>query len=595
MTRVVVDPLTRIEGHLRVSTEVDESGVITEAKSSGTLFRGLERILLNRDPRDAARYTQRVCGVCPTGHALASANALDDLFGVAEQIPKDALVTRNIIAGLNMAASHATHIYVLWMPDIVNPAYRDALATVGDTGNAIWNELLGRFAPISYKLNGAAITPGTAYINAIKEKKRIEEAMALIAGKMPHQMSTVVGGVTYPPTVADIGKLSSYYLQIMDFINGSTLGVDTTTWLDNTFRASSPQNAVNFLVEHLQGLVDKSLTTNDFSHTAGWGDVEMLAAFGSELVGEKLLGLPVSYRLDKVGGYSKDSNVGYLSFGAFYDVENGEGYDPLTFGEKSFIKSAYINSAGEKQKFDQSKITEETSHGFYDGEGNLHPLEGITDPVKTAAEIDYTGDSTSKYTWFKAPRYDGIPCETGPISRMMAIDEPLTTGLMKALTDNGYSPVNTFTRMVARAQELLILTEQLLKWVTVDLDPNGKFYVHTDLSMAKDSEGIGLWEAPRGALGHWVKTGSDSKITNYQMIIPTTWNLSPRDASGVPGPMEQCLVGTKISAIDNLLKVDYANPTGILHTGRSFDPCIACAVHTIDLTKKNKPQTYTIV
>lgn len=595
MTRVVVDPLTRIEGHLRVSTEVDENGVITEAMSSGMLFRGLERILVGRDPRDASRYTQRVCGVCPTGHALAAANALDDLFGVADQIPKDALVTRNILAGLNMAASHATHIYVLWGPDVVNPAYRDALATLGDTGNAIWSELLGRFAPISYKLNGTAVTPGTSYIGAIKEKKRLEEAIALIGGKMPHQMSSIVGGVTYPPTVADIGKLSSYYLQVMDFINGTTLGVDTATWLDNTLRASSPQNAVNFLVEHLQGLVDKSLTTNDFSHAAGWGDVEMIAAFGSELVGEKLLGLPVSYKLDKVGGYSKDSNVGFLSFGVFYDVENGDGYDPENFGEKSFIKSAFINHAGEKQKFDHKKITEETSHAFYEGDTNVHPLEGVTDPVKTAAEIDYNGDSTSRYTWFKAPRYDGIPCEAGPISRMMAIDEPLTTGLIKAFTDNGYSGVNVFTRMVARAQELLILTEQLLKWVTVDLNPSGKFCVHTDLSMAKDSEGVGLWEAPRGAIGHWAKTGSDSMLTNFQMVIPTTWNLSPRDANGVPGPMEQCLVGTKISAIENLLKVDYANPTGILHTGRSFDPCISCAIHTIDLTKKNKPQTYTIV
>jgi hydrogenase large subunit len=595
MTRVVVDPLTRIEGHLRLSTEVDENGVITDAQSSGTLFRGLERILVTRDPRDAARITQRICGVCPTSHALASANALDDLFGVADQVPKDALVTRNIIQGLNMIASHATHIYVLWLPDIVNPAYRDVLATIGDTGNAVWKELLYRFAPISYKIDGVSIAPGKAYIGAIKEKKRLEEAIALIAGKMPHQMSTIVGGVTYGPTVADIGKLSSYYLQVMDFVNSSTLGVDSKTWLDNTYRAS-PQNAVKFVIEHLQELVDKSLVSNDFSYSAGWGDIEMLAAFGSELIGETLLGLPASLKFDKTGGYDASSNIGFLTYGVYYDVENGDGYDPLEFGKSGFQKAAFITSSLEKQTFDHRYVTEETTHSFYTGEGSLHPFDGVTEPIRAADDINYDGDAQSKYSWIKAPRYNGTPCEVGPISRMIAMDEPLTMGLMKAFSDNGYSPVNSFTRMIARAQEMLILSEQLLKWVTVDLDPNGKFCVHTDLSMAKDSQGVGLWEAPRGALGHWIKTGSDSKITNFQMVVPTTWNASPRDVNGIPGPLEQALIGTKISAVENILGINNSNPTGILHTARSFDPCIACAVHTIDLTKNTKtPLTFTIV
>ena len=596
MTRVVVDPLTRIEGHMRLSTEVNENGVITDAQSAGMLFRGFERILIDHDPRDASRITQRVCGVCPTSHAMASANALDDLFGIADQIPKDALVTRNIIQSLNMIASHATHIYVLWLTDIVNPVYRDVLATIGETGNSLWKELLYRFAPISYKINGESIAPGVAYINAIKEKKRLQEAIALIAGKMPHQMSSVVGGVTYAPTVADIGKLASYYLQVMDFVNSSTLGVNHNTWLDNTYRASSPQKAVNFVLEHLQGLVDKSLVSNDFSYSAGWGDIDLLAAFGSELIGEKLLGLPASLKMDRTGGYDDPSKIGYLTYGAYYDVENGDGYDPLNFGQDSFLNSAFVTGSFEIKKFDHKYVTEETTHAFYNGDENLHPFDGRTDPVKTANEINYDGDNQSKYSWIKAPRYNGIPCEVGPISRMIAMNEPLTMGLVNAFIENGYSPVNTFTRMIARAQEMLILSDQLLKWVTVDLDPNGKFYVNADLSMAKDSQGIGLWEAPRGALGHWVKTGKDSKVTNYQMVVPTTWNASPRDVNGIAGPIEQALMGTKISAVENILGVDNTNPVGILHTARSFDPCIACAVHTIDLTEKSKiPRTFTIV
>lgn len=596
MTRVVVDPLTRIEGHLRVSTEVNANGEITDAQSSGMLFRGMERILVNRDPRDASRFTQRVCGICPTAQGMASVNALDDLYEVADQIPKDALVTRNIIQSINTMASHATHIYVLWGPDLVNPAYRDLLATVEGTGSVVWKELLSRFAPISYKMDGASIPPGTAYINAIKEKKNLEEAMAVIGGKMPHQMATVAGGVTYRPNLADIGTLTGHYYKLMDFVNSSTLGVDARTWLDNTYRASSPQKAVNFLLEHLQNLVDKSLSSNDFSYSAGWGDLELLAAFGSELIGETTLGLPASLKIDKTGGYGEDANIGFLAYGAFYDVENGDGYDPVGFGQSAFQQAAFINSSFEKKAFDHKYVTEETSHGFYNSDDVLHPYDGVTEPVTTASKITYEGGSDSRYSWIKAPRYNGTPCEVGPISRLIAMDEPLTMGMMQVFADNGYSAVNSFTRMVAKAQELLILSEQFLKWVTVDLDPTGKYFVNPDLDNARDSKGIGLWEAPRGALGHWVKAGSDLKITNYQMVVPTTWNCSPRDTSGVAGPLEQALIGTKISAAENALGVDNTNPTGILHTARSFDPCIACAVHTIDLTDKTGTlRTFNIV
>ncbi|WP_340817915.1 nickel-dependent hydrogenase large subunit [Methanolobus sp. WCC4] len=596
MTRVVVDPLTRIEGHLRIATEVNENGVITDAQSSGMLFRGMERMLVNRDPRDAARFTQRICGICPTAQSLAAVNALDDLYEVADQIPKDALVTRNLIQSLNTMASHATHIYVLWGPDLVNPAYKNILDTVEGTGSALWKELLSRFAPISYKLNGESVAPGTAYIDGIKQKKNLEEALALMGGKMPHQMSTVAGGVTYRPSLADIGKLTAYYHKLMDFVDGSTLGVDHETWLENTYRASSPQKAVNFLLEHLQSVVDRSLSSNNFSQNAGWGDLELISAFGSELIGEKTLGLPASFKLDRTGAYPEDSNVGFLTYGVFYDVENGDGYDPVGFGQTSFQPASFINSSFEKKGFDHKYITEETTHGFYTSDDALHPFDGVTDPVTSASEIDFEGGSDSRYSWIKAPRYNGIPCEVGPVSRMLAMNEPLTTGLMNLFSENGYSAVNSFTRMIAKAQELLILSEQFLKWVTVDLDPNGKYYVDPELKNAKDSRGIGLWEAPRGALGHWVKAGSDLKITNYQMVVPTTWNCSPRDANGVPGPLEQALMGTKISAAENLLGVDNANPTGILHTARSFDPCIACAVHTIDLTEKDRtPRTFTIV
>ncbi len=598
MVNVTVDPLTRIEGHLRLSTEVNAEGVITDAQSSCLLFRGFERILQNQDPRDAALLTQRICGVCPTSHSLAAANALDQLFGVAGSVPKDALVARNINQALNTIASHATHIYVLWGPDLANPAYRDVLTPLGETGNAVWKELVGRFAPISYRIDGNAIPAGSSYLAVIPEKKRLHEAIAVIGGKMPHQVTSYPGGYTYKPSIADIGKLSSYYSQVMDFVSSYTLRVPFETWIENTYKASSPTKAVNFVVEHLQGLVDSSTSGsngNNFSREAGWGDAEFYAAFGSELVGETLLGLPASLKHDRTGGYSDSSKINFLAYGAFYRPENGDGYDPSSPAGDRFQTSGIVSGNLEYKNFDASKITESIAHSFYVGSEELHPSKGETNPIGDPAEIRYDRGSDSRYTWAKAPRYEGMPCEVGPLSRLLAMKEPLMTGLVRAFKDNGYSPANTYTRMIARIQETAIIANELLKWVSEDYDPNGKISVHTDLSMAKDSEGMGLWEAPRGALGHWVSTDSNSKVVSYQPVVPSTWNFSPRDSAGTPGPAEQALMGTKINAVENSLGVDYSNPVNILHVGRSYDPCIACAVHTLDLTGKNAPGIVRIV
>ncbi|MDD4331446.1 MAG: nickel-dependent hydrogenase large subunit, partial [Methanosarcinaceae archaeon] len=523
MVNVTVDPLTRIEGHLRISTEVSEAGVINDAQTSGVLFRGFERFLQNQDPRDAALLTQRICGVCPTSHSLAAAGALDELFGVADTIPKDALVARNINQALNTIASHATHIYVLWGPDLANPGYRDVLTPLGETGTSVWKELVGRFAPISYKLDGQPVPAGSSYLAAIPEKKRLQEAIAVIGGKMPHQVTSFPGGYTYKPTVGDITKVSSYYLDVMDFVSNYTLRVPFETWIENTYKASSPTKALNFVAEHLQGLVDKSLESNNFTREAGWGDAELYTAFGSELIGEKILGLPVSLKHDKHGGYSDPSKISFLAYGAFYKPEAGDGYDPKSPEGARFQTSGVVTGNLEYQKLNPDLITESVAHSFYKGE-ELHPSKGVTDPFTDPAEIKFDGGSESRYSWIKAPRYNGIPAEVGPLARMLAMKEPLTTGLALALKENGYSPANTYTRMVARIQEVAILANELLKWVTVDLDPNGKYAVHTDLSMAKDSEGMGLWEAPRGALGHWVSTDSNSKVVTYQPVVPSTWN-----------------------------------------------------------------------
>ena len=467
MVNVTVDPLTRIEGHQRISTEVDANGVITDAQSSSLIFRGFERILQNQDPRDAAFLTQRICGVCPIAHGLAATNALDDLYGVADHVPKDALVMRNIFQGLNMVASHATHIYVLFGPDLANPAYRNVLTTLGDTGNAVWKEMVGRFAPISYKMDGAPVPVGSSYMAAIPEKKRLQEAIALIAGRMPGPSSLYPGGYTYPATVADITKLSTYYLQVMDFVSKHTLKVPFDTWIENTYKASSPQKAVSFVTEHLTDLINKSTSTNDFSKDAGWGDVEFYAAFGSELVGEKLLGLPASLKHDTIGGYKDPSKICFVSYGGYYKPKDG--YDPRSPAGDRIFTSGVVTGKLEYQEFNPDKITESTAHSFYQNSANdFAPAKGETVPFTDPNKIVFTGGSDSQYSWDKAPRYDGIPGEVGPLARMLNIKEPLVTGLALAFNEKGYSAANVYTRMLARMQEMAILAYELLNWVTVD-------------------------------------------------------------------------------------------------------------------------------
>lgn len=587
MVQVVIDPLSRIEGHLRISTEVNAEGVITNAESNGLVFRGFERFLQKRDPRDASLLTERICGVCPVCHSISASNALDQLFGVADQVPKNGLVMRNIHQGLNYIASHAAHIYVLWGPDLANPAYGQILSQYGDVGNAVWNELIGRFMPLVNQYKGTRYPAGSSYVGALRQFRRLHEGIALVAGKMTHPVLQHVGGVVYTPTVADLQQILAYIVDVTKFLELNTLGVSPEVWIENTYRASSPQKAVNFVIEHLQGLLDKSLTNNDFSFKAGWGDVPLFAAFGSELVGETLLGLPVSMKIDRAGGYQDPAKIGFLSYGVFFKPEHGDGYDPTSPPDSRVMTSGYMNGRLQLENFDYTKISENITHAFYlDDQEDRPPWNGVTNPIGNPDEIDYNRGPNSRYSWVKAPHYNGIPAEVGPISRLLIMKEPLITGLAQVFQQNGYSPVNNYTRMLARMHEILILIPMLQKWLTQDAVPGGKVAVHTDLSMAKSSAGMGLWEAPRGALGHWVATGPDSMITLYQCVVPSTWNLGPRNAQGIPSPVEQSLIGTKISAAENVLGVDYSNPLGILHTARSYDPCLACAIHTIDKTGK---------
>ena len=593
MVNVTVDPLTRIEGHMKISTEVDDKGIITSVQSGGLLFRGFERMLQGKDPRDASLHVARICGVCPISHSMTATNALDDLYQVADKVPQNALAVRNFIQAANTVASHATHIYILFGPDLANPRYRDVLTStqlgLGATGQSVWNELVGRFAPLSYKMDGKAVPVGSGYLNAIPEKKRLQEAIALFGGKMPHQAVTVAGGVTCTPDLGEIAKAAAIYLKTMEFVQEYTLGVPLDVWIENTTK-KSPEAAVKFVTDHLASLINKS-SNNDFSRANGWKDVELFAAFGSELVGEKILGLPVSLRLDKLGGYSDPSKICFLSYGSFYDSTK-DGYDPKSPTGERFLTSGVVSGSLKFEDLDTTKISESIAHAFYeDDTPSRHPFEGTTVPVSNHEDINYMAGPADKYSWLKAPRYDGVPAEVGPLARMIVAQDPLVTGIAKAYADAGLSPANVYTRMLARMQETAIIAHKIVDYLN-DIDPSKPFATPLDLRAAKDGKGMGIWEAPRGALGHWITANGSGKTKNYQAIVPSTWNLGPRDENGIPSPVEQALVGNAISGIDNVLGADFTNPVAILHVGRSYDPCVACAVHTIDATGKNAPKDY---
>ncbi|AEH60776.1 nickel-dependent hydrogenase large subunit [Methanosalsum zhilinae DSM 4017] len=590
MVRVTIDPLTRIGGGVRLDTEVSEQGTITTARVSNMDFRGFERIFQYEDPRDAALLSQRICGACPVAHSIASSSALDDLFGVAESVPKDALVMRNILQAMETVANNALHTYIMWTPDLLNPSYRDILTEFSNTGVVMWKELLKRFAPINYSFRGVTVEPGRTYLDILSLNRSLHEAGGILGGKMPHQVVNYPGGLTAKPEQSKVNKVSSIIADVNKFFNTHTTSMTFQEWLDNTYRAPSSSKAISFFLEHLEQLTEKFHSSSNSTDYRGWGDLELYSVFCSELIGEQILGNPVSFRLDKIGGYSDLSQINFLSYGGYYNVDH-EGYDPENPQKDRFQNAGIVKGTLSNEKFDVNKIGENVSHSFYkdDDENYRNPFRGVTEPYSDPDTIDYNDFSKKEYTFSKAPRYDGIPCEVGPQSRLLVMEEPLIKGLAKMFLENGYSPFNTFTRVLARLHELMIIISELDKWINVDLDLNGRYNVNIDMDDAKDSRGMGLWEAGRGSLGHWIVTGNDAKVVNYQVDSPTTWNLSPRDSRGIPGPLEQALENSCISAVENFLGPCFDNPTGILHTGRSYDPCISCAVQTIDLTGKKSP------
>ncbi|MEW6554591.1 MAG: nickel-dependent hydrogenase large subunit [Actinomycetota bacterium] len=518
---VTIDPVTRIEGHLRIDVEV-EDGVVKDAWSSGTMFRGIEMLLKDKHPWDAQQVTERICGVCPLVHGTASSYNLDDAMGV--ELPDNARLIRNLCLGANFIQSHILHFYHLAALD-----YVDVTAVLNYAGNNPGLKALkGKIAGLAkandlypfmprYESDDYVSDPEVAttlvghYVEALEARKKAQEMLSIFYGRMPSFVGTIPGGVTVQPTVSNIAAFRSRLAELR-------------FWIDNVY-------------------------VQDIMTVAG---------------------VP-AYSIFFTAG---DSGGNYLAYG---------GFDENSQGTEKFLPSGYIlaNGVSAVKTFDEQQIIESVKHSWYteDCEGR-QPSDGKTDP-----DLEKDG----AYSFLKAPRYEGKPMEVGPMARMLVLaglelsgkipeNKQLLVPLIKQLgLDAKVTELVTagkfgiLPRHAMRALECKLLADQMDVWLD-QLKPGEPIWDPKGKDIPSDSQGMGLVEGPRGALGHWI-TISGKKIANYQCVVPTTWNASPRDKEGNRGPIETSLLGLPVP--------DPENPINVVRCVRSFDPCLACAIHVI--------------
>lgn len=546
MTRSVIDPITRIEGHLRAEMEVTD-GVVTDAWISGGCFRGMELVVRDRTPEDAAYIVQRICGVCPVSHMHSASIAAEQALGIT--IPNNARIIRNLVEGAQFLHSHILWLYNLAGLDYVNPlnalgadaadAY-DLAAELG-TPSADFVGLQDRLKKFAdngqlsifsgnwfdtgeYNMTPEADLILTAhYLEALQMQSKASEIAALLGGKMPHIMTIVPGGTAFVPTAEKLddlkGLVDEVYQWVADTMIPDTLAI-----------AKFYPEATTF--------------GKGIGRYAAWGVFES--------------------PFDEGTSYANRMRNRYLPAGVL--DENFNISDP-----------------------DESKITEYVGHSWYEGDADLPPFEQDTKPAFTEYDVN------DRYTWDKCPLYDGKSLETGSFARVLVaykrgvpfvkqhVDEMLVA--LGAQAGDLSVLQNTLGRTAARQVETLYIATLMKEWVNELCEAiksgDSEYFRAPEKS---DGEGTAFWEAPRGALYHSEKV-KGGKITDYQIIIPSTWNLSPHDPKGNYGPLEQALIGVPVA--------DVEKPINALRTVHSFDPCTACAVHIVEPKTGKKFETVT--
>ena len=565
--RIVVDPVTRIEGHLRIEAETD-NGIITQASSSGTMVRGIEIILRGRDPRDAWAFAQRICGVCTLVHGIASVRSVENALNYT--IPHNAELIRNLMISAQYVHDHVMHFYHLhaldWV-DVVSALKADPKATseLAQSISSYSKSSPGYFADVQKKVKGfvesgqlgifangywghpayklppeANLMAVAHYLEALAWQREVAKLHAIFGGKNPHP-NFLVGGV---PCAISIES---------DAASASVAGTGATS-----VNMAGLQK-VQQIIKNMQQFVDQVYVPDTLA----------------------------------IAGFYKDwfkQGEGVGNFMTFGDFPSTSMSDPTSFlVPPGVILNRDVSTVHEVDINDPEQIKEFVDHSYYkysDGAGaGLHPYEGETEFNHTGPKPPYEHlDTDARYSWLKSPRWRGKPMEVGPLSRVLMLYATgheqtidLANYALKKLDVPLEAMFSTLGRTAARTLESKIFADSMQGWFD-QLIMNIKAGNLNTFNEAKwdpsswpqKAQGVGFTEAPRGALGHWVVI-EDQKIANYQAVVPSTWNAGPRDAEGNSGPYEAALQGHKLH--------DAEKPIEILRTIHSFDPCIACAVH----------------
>lgn len=574
---IVVDPITRIEGHLRIEAVIDENNTIVDAYSASTMFRGIETILQGRDPRDCGLLAMRICGVCTGTHYQRSIEAVEDAFNIT--IPKNARIVRNLIQGALYMHDHVVHFYhlhALDFVDVVSALSADPAKTAAEArkwasvagespfidGESEFKAIQDRVAKFvkqgrlgifgngywgnpHYKLTPEQNLIGVAhYLQALDIQRDMAKMQAIFGGKNPHPQSIVVGGVTCVQDIQNPARIALF----------KSLLLEGTKFIKQAY------------------LPDVYMAGTMYA-----GEATDSKATFSELVGGKGVG--------GTGG----GLLNFMSYGDFRLDDTGFYKSALLF-PKGVVMGGDISKV---LPLDEEKIAEDVTHAWYKGDKPLHPYEGQTIPEYTGLDKRADGiaylKTKEKYSWIKSPIYNDARVEVGPLARMVigvaAKDERITKYVTNFLK-RGNLPVtvlfSTVGRTAARAIETELMADVMLEWID-ELAKNvltGDKSTWTEFDfdeVSVSAKGRGMAEAPRGALGHWVSI-ADGKVVNYQAIVPSTWNAAPRDYKNRMGAYEASLIGTKVANPEQ--------PLEIIRTIHSFDPCIACAVHVVDTKGK---------
>ena len=558
--RVVVDPITRIEGHLRIEAQMDGNR-IAQAYSAGTMVRGIEIILRGRDPRDAWAFAQRICGVCTLVHGIASVRSVENALNYP--IPPNAQLIRNLMIAAQFVHDHVMHFYHLhaldWV-DVVSGLSADPKAT-SELAQSLSNYSksspgyfadmkkklqkfveagqLGIFAKAywghpAYKLPPEAnLMAVSHYLEALAWQRDVARLLTIFGGKSPHP-NFVVGGVPSP----------------IDLNSDSAI---------NAKRFSQVQD----IITKMRNFVDQVYIPDTLAIAGFYKDWGM--------------------RGEGVGNF--------LTYGDF--PEKGMD-DPSSYLiPPGVILDRDLSTVHEVDMNDADQINEYVAHSWYDYSGGknegLHPYQGET-------SLNYTGptppyqylDVEQSYSWLKSPRWRGKPVEVGPLARVLVLyakgheqTRELVDMTLKQLDVPVRALFSTLGRTAARTLETKVIADNMQTWYDnlISNVKTGDTRTFNEIlwdpsTWPAEAQGVGYMEAPRGALAHWIVI-KNGKIDNYQAVVPSTWNAGPRDPQGQPGPYEAALQ-------DNHELHDPQQPVEILRTIHSFDPCIACAVHLTD-------------